>query len=115
MPRDNAKRMCAAVGAAALCAIALLSAQCRPDSGRAQPALEFHSLVGGLGFGPALDLSRCTNSFDPRLGAICSQEFGHVPAGREFCPHHASSIFCYPGLETDGRDMVPGETDARRP
>jgi hypothetical protein len=49
---------------------------------------EFQSLVGGLGFGPALDLGRCEFSFDPRLCGHCSGDVGIVPGGMTFCPHH---------------------------
>jgi hypothetical protein len=34
------------------------------ESARAE---EFQRLVGGLGFGPAVDLSGCAFAFDPRL------------------------------------------------
>ena len=44
----------------------------------------FQELVGGLGFGPALDLSRCEFSFDPRLCPGCPADLGPVPAGRCF-------------------------------
>ncbi|HKB03984.1 MAG TPA: hypothetical protein VKD90_17305 [Gemmataceae bacterium] len=53
---------------------------------------EFHRLVGGLGGGPAIDLSRCEAAFDPRLCRHCAHETGPVPAGGSFCPHaHAHS------------------------
>jgi hypothetical protein len=50
-------------------------------------AAEFHRLVGGLGGGPAIDLSRCEAAFDPRLCPHCGLETGPVPAGGSFCPH----------------------------
>ena len=56
-----------------------------PEAGRAG---EFQHLVGGLGFGPALDLSRCEPSFDPRLCPACTQDVGPLPGGMIFCPHH---------------------------
>ena len=55
----------------------------------------FHGLVGGLGFGPALDLSDCEFSFDPRLCPCCSQDVGHVPGGMFLCPHHAGTVLYY--------------------
>src|SRR5258707_1370982 len=68
---------------------------------------EFQRLVGGLGFGPALDLSQCTFGFDPRLEATCSQDVGPIPGGGWFCPYHAGSIFYYPPLESS--DLMPVE------
>jgi hypothetical protein len=60
---------------------------------------DFQRLVGGLGFGPALDLSRCANSFDPRLCPHCPGDTGPVPGGGRFCPEHAGSVLDYPPLE----------------
>jgi hypothetical protein len=62
-------------------------------------AHEFQTLVGGLGFGPAVDLARCPNSFDPRLAHRCPADLGPIPGGGFFCPYHACSIFYYPPLE----------------
>ena len=57
------------------------------------PGRDFQRLVGGLGFGPALDLSRCDFTFDPRVGNVCPGNLGPIPSGRVFCPEHACSIF----------------------
>jgi hypothetical protein len=39
---------------------------------RSEPkSAEFHRLVGGIGGGSALDLSRCAGDFDPRLDPDC--------------------------------------------
>jgi hypothetical protein len=62
---------------------------------------EFQQLVGGLGFGPAADLSRCPFSFDPRLCPHCPQDHGPIPGGVYFCPHHACSVFPFPPLRSD--------------
>ena len=70
----------------------------RPSSGERERAQEFQRLVGGLGFGPARDLSRCEFSFDPRLGPACTEDTGSIPGGRAFCPYHACTIFDYPPL-----------------
>jgi len=82
-------------------AAAILVAGDRDDSARAARGREFQELVGGLGFGPAVDLSRCPASFDPRLAHQCPADLGPVPAGGYLCPHHACSIFYYPPLEPD--------------
>jgi hypothetical protein len=80
-------------------AAVILVVESRDDSAGAAREQEFQQLVGGLGFGPAVDLSRCPASFDPRLGHHCPEDVGRVPAGGYFCPHHACSIFYYPPLE----------------
>src|SRR5271166_3876477 len=60
-------------------------------------AEELQQLVGGLGCGPAVDLSRCAFSFDPRLCADCPLNHAPVPGGARFCPQHACSIlYCRP-------------------
>jgi len=53
---------------------------------------EFHRLVGGLGSGPAVDLSRCPFSFDVRLADGCRYDQGPIPGGVYFCPEHGCSI-----------------------
>jgi hypothetical protein len=65
------------------------------------PAAErsFHHLVGGLGFGPAVDLARCEFAFDPRLCPACSEDTGPIPGGLFFCPYHASSVLNYSPLK----------------
>jgi hypothetical protein len=66
------------------------------DPGRGSE--EFQQLVGGLGFGPALDLSRCPMAFDPRLGSTCEEDSGSIPCGNPFCPQHGTSVFDFPPL-----------------
>jgi hypothetical protein len=72
-----------------------LTVECASWHAREARARDFQSLVGGLGFGPALELSRCAASFDPRLCPGCPQEYGPVPAGAVFCPYHGFSILHY--------------------
>ncbi len=50
--------------------------------GRQWPARpeSFQRLVGGLGFGPELDLSSCVFGFDPRLDGGRSTDYGSIPA-----------------------------------
>ncbi|HEV3256336.1 MAG TPA: hypothetical protein VG013_05595 [Gemmataceae bacterium] len=62
-------------------------------------AKEYQELVGGLGFGPVLDLSVCANSFDPRVCPRCGADLGPVPGGGSFCPQHACSVLYYPPLD----------------
>lgn len=60
-----------------------------PDSTSPQRAAEFHRLVGGVGGGPATDLSRCEAVFDPPR----TPDGGPVPGGEFFYPDqgHAPS------------------------
>src|SRR5262245_16141861 len=85
------------VGTATGASLLDLPAQARQD----ERTLAYQRLVGGLGFGPALNLARCPFSFDPRLAGHCAENDGAVPGGERFCPHHACSLFHYAPL--DGR------------
>ncbi len=76
-------------------------------------AREFHRLVGGLGFGPALDLSDCPFGLDPRLDGACGEDRGPVPNGRCFCPRHAGSLFPYPSLKRRPPPAGPGDPPPR--
>src|SRR5262245_28153848 len=87
-----------------LVAGAVLVREGRSQDQRHARAETFHHLTGGVGFGPALDLSRCAFGFDPRLDGSCAEEDGPVPGGACFCPRHAGSLFCYP--------LVPREEGA---
>ena len=51
----------------------------------------FQRLVGGLGLGPAVDLSRCAGGFDPRVETSCTFRHEPVPCGSLFCPSHAGA------------------------
>lgn len=70
---------------------------------------QFQHLVGGLGFGSAVDLSGCVFAFDPRLDGGCPQPNSPIPGGVCFCPRHGGSIFSYPPLtgERDGDALSP--------
>jgi hypothetical protein len=68
---------------------------------------EFQRLVGGLGFGPALDLSGCAFGFDPRLDGSCAWETGPLPGGACLCPRHAGSLFFYPPPRRGEDDVLP--------
>jgi hypothetical protein len=75
----------------------------------------FQHLVGGLGFGPTLDLSDGAFGFDPRLEGAHAEDCGPVPGGACFCPRHAGSVFCYPPLPRGRALLVQGEGDALPP
>lgn len=53
---------------------------------------EFQRLVGGLGFGPAVNLEQCEFGFDPRLCSTCDHDLGPIPGGIFFCPDHAGTV-----------------------
>jgi hypothetical protein len=61
-------------------------------------AESFQRLVGGLGFGPALDLSDCASDFDPRLEGSCAMDYGPIAGGACFSSRQAGSVFFYPPL-----------------
>ncbi len=64
-------------------------ATAKPPARQAADAEAFQRLVGGLGLGPAVDLSRCALEFDPRAGRACALGGEPVPCGSLFCPAHA--------------------------
>ena len=83
-------------------AIAVLLAQRpRPGPGHSEG---FQRLVGGLGFGPACDLSDCAFGFDPRLDGSCGEDFSPIPGGGCFCRCHAGAVMYYApeGEDDDG-------------
>lgn len=85
---------------------AVLVAESWAERSRIARAAEFQRLVGGVGFGPALDLSGCAFGFDPRLEGSCSEDCGPIPGGACFCPRHAASLFFYPPLERSSRHAL---------
>lgn len=78
-----------------LTATAMVVVETRLSSKPEDAAAEFHHLLGGLGFGPALDLSVCPFGFDPRLDGSCANGYAPLPGGACFCPHHAGSVLEY--------------------
>ena len=86
-------------------AFAVLSAENRTSSRSAS----FQHLVGGLGFGPALELSDDAFAFDPRLDGTCEQDYGPLAGGSCFCPRHSVSLFFYPptAFEDKGDALRP--------
>lgn len=89
---DGARTPLLVVAALALCAAAVTTLGARRSDREASASREFQRLVGGLGLGPALDLSRCAPAFDPRVGAVCQERVGPIPAGDAFSPDHAGAL-----------------------
>ena len=85
-------------------AIAVLVAEERAARHREARAGEFQRLVGGLGVGPATDLSVCASAVDPRLEGRCSLGYGPVPGGACFCPWHAGAALSSPPAAGEGGD-----------
>ena len=71
---------------------------------------EFQSLVGGLGFGPSVDLADCAFSFDPRLQPNCGHLEGPIPGGFFMCPKHVGRVTGYPHLLAD-QGLDPDESE----
>jgi hypothetical protein len=101
------------IGTLSLAAAVVLGVEHEFQRRQSERAEAFQRLVGGLGFGPAVDLSRCAFSFDPRLCSSCPEDGGPIPGGAYFCPQHACSILYYPRLE--GGRALPGEADGDAP
>jgi hypothetical protein len=80
-----------------------------------RPGEQFQRLVGGLGCGPAVDLSRCGFSFDPRLCPDCPLNHEPMPGGIYFCPQHACSILFCPPLGGGKGCLIGKEMDGRNP
>ena len=64
---------------------------------------DFQQLTGGLGFGPALDLSGCPFCFDPRASSACRVDQGPLIGGGCFCPYHSQAILHYQRLILEER------------
>lgn len=95
MHRRSNRLLLTLVALVAACAAVLVDEE-REQSHAGRWSMDFQYLVGGLGFGPALDLGGCALGFDPRLDNACGQDYGPVPGGQCFCPRHAGSVFFYP-------------------
>lgn len=65
------------------------------DTGR---SADFQRLVGGLGLGPAINLSTCQPAFDLRIGEECPSGIEYLPGNGGFCPHHVCSVISWPGV-----------------
>ncbi len=90
-------------------AVAVFVAEGRAEQRQEARAESFQRLVGGLGFGPATDLSGCAFALDPRLEGSCSLGHGLVPGGACFCPWHTGSFLSYPPLDGRSDSRSAGE------
>jgi hypothetical protein len=78
-------------------------------------AEEFQHLVGGLGFGSALDLSGGAFTFDPRLDDSWPQLNSPFPSSSYVGSDRAFSIFYYPVQQVDTADHRGVNGDAPAP
>ena len=92
MRDDGATKLILAVLALVAGAVVVASIGDGRSDRAAATGREFQRLVGGLGLGPALDLSRCMPAFDPRVGAVCPERVGPIPSGDAFSPDHAGAV-----------------------
>jgi hypothetical protein len=83
--------------------VAILVAEEVTSHHRDDRARQFHHATGGLGFGPAIDLSGCAFGFDPRLDGSCSDDYGPTPGAACFSRRRAGSLFPYPPLPPRSR------------
>jgi hypothetical protein len=67
----------------------------RPDARRADLAEPFHHALGGLGFGPALDLTEGCFGFDPRLSDSSLGSDEPIPAVAAALPGRTGLLFSY--------------------
>ena len=84
------------IAVVALLACVVMAAEILGENRNRAKASDFQELVGGLGCGPAVDLSQCEMTFDPRLCQDCSLRHEPVPGAVYFCPQHACSLLFYP-------------------
>ena len=91
MSADGATRLLVVVSTLALGALAVTTLGSHRSARSASASRDFQRLVGGLGLGPSLDLSRCAPAFDPRVGATCPERVGPIPAGDAFSAEHAGA------------------------
>lgn len=95
MPRDPSIRLLIVVAILVIAAGTAVGRCCRPASARPVASAGFQQLVGGLGFGPTVELSTCPVQFDPRLETTCNAHTGAIPAGGLLCPGCGRFLFSF--------------------
>jgi hypothetical protein len=73
----------------------------RSSTSQAVHKARFQQLVGGLGFGPTVELSTCAVQFDPRLETTCNSAVGPIPAGSLLCPGCGRFLFSFSSRSPD--------------
>jgi hypothetical protein len=95
----QARGLFAALVLSVISAAAILTVEDQRENSRVARAEDFQRLLGGVGFGPAVDLSDGAFSFDPRLDPSDGHDYGPIPGGNCFATRCADSIFYYHALE----------------
>lgn len=115
MPSAFSRWMLAGLVGVVAAAGAIVVTESQRDAPAAIRSREFQQLVGGLGFGPAVDLSRCTLAFDPRLSPMCESQFEPIPGGGWNCPHHVLAIFAVSDFLEPQQSLSKATPDATVP
>jgi hypothetical protein len=92
-------------------AAAALTVASHAPADRQAHAEKFQRMLGGLGLGPAINLSGCPMCFDARVRFACNEDDGALPGGKFYCRHHALSVLYCPALPL--KSAAIGKDDAR--
>ncbi|MFP6769162.1 MAG: hypothetical protein VB859_13400 [Planctomycetaceae bacterium] len=95
MTSDLSNRLLAVIAVLVIAAGVAVAHYRQPVPTRAADAAGFQQLVGGLGFGPSVELSTCPVQFDPRLETTCNAQTGPIPAGGLLCPGCGRFLFSF--------------------
>ena len=95
MTSDSSNRLLAVIAILVIAAGVAVAHYRQPVPPRAADAAGFQQLVGGLGFGPSVELSTCPVQFDPRLETTCNARTGPIPAGGLLCPGCGRFLFSF--------------------
>ena len=95
MTRDPSIRLLAVIAILVIAAGTAVGRYRQPYPTRPKTAAGFQQLVGGLGFGPTVELSTCPVQFDPRLETTCNAHTGPIPAGGLLCPGCGRFLFSF--------------------
>ena len=95
MSTDPTTRLLAVITILVIAAGTAVGYYRQPAPARAADAAGFQQLVGGLGFGPTVELSTCAVQFDPRLETTCNAHTGPIPAGSLLCPGCGRFLFSF--------------------
>jgi hypothetical protein len=60
-----------------------------PGDEQSLSAGELRGLLGGVGLGRAVDMSRCASAFDGRLFGRCDLRYSPLPGVDALCPDHS--------------------------
>lgn len=110
MLTDSSTRLLAVIAILVIAAGTAVGFFRQPSSVRATDAADFQQLVGGLGFGPTVELSTCAVQFDPRLETTCNAHTGPIPVGGLLCPECGRFLFSFSPRSPDnlaGSTAIP--------